>query len=223
MDVKLKGFSSLGVRALGVAKVCLFLAYSVFCLLLSVVIYSDEPRTVFSYRAPLLLVCSAIILIPGALFYLVDRLSLPGWKFINAGRFALFVVLFVYVVSGVGEHAAKKEEIIAEQFERMTPDEKLAEIERRSRAEEERRVAGLNKYVNETKLEEGSEEEEIKSENDRQSDFFEDLSAPKILYRCGGSPLVKAYGAKFGSYNLLLESAYRDCGSGSVDVIDSEK
>ena len=223
MDVKLKGFSSLGIKALGVAKVVLFLAYSVFCLLLSVVIYSDEPRTVFSYRAPLLLVCSAIILIPGALFYLVDRLSLPGWKFISAGRFALFVVLFVYVVSGVGEHAAKKEEIIAEQFERMTPDEKVAEAERRSRAEEERRAAGLKKYVKETKLDGGSEEEEIMSENERQADFFEDLSAPKILYRCGSSPFVKAYGAKFGSYNLLLENAYRDCGSGSLDVIDSEE
>lgn len=67
------------------------------------------------------------------------------------------------------------------------------------------------------------EKDDIKIENNRQEEFYDKLGAPKLLYRCKGTAIVKAIGATIGTYNGLLSSANRECGEDNVEILDKEE
>ena len=66
-------------------------------------------------------------------------------------------------------------------------------------------------------------EDDIEKENENQSNFYEELGPPKILYKCKNSDFEKALGATYGTYNSLLEKVSGICGAVGYEVIDNEK
>lgn len=102
---------------------------------------------------------------------------------------------------------------------------------------QERAVWGRNKEqtkVQDSKQErdnrERRQEAEIKreieidarAENRKQRDFYDELGAPKILYKCKDSPFESAIGAKFGSINRLIETAQSRCADAGYKIIKRE-
>jgi hypothetical protein len=65
--------------------------------------------------------------------------------------------------------------------------------------------------------------QDMKEENKNQREFYSQLSAPKILYKCKNEDFEHAYGAKSGTYNRLLEKAIEDCGEDNLEIIKNEK
>jgi hypothetical protein len=96
-------------------------------------------------------------------------------------------------------------------IERQKEELERQEIERKEQEEQEAKDAKAR------------EKSGLENENRRQKEFYNQLSAPKILYKCKNSYFLKAYGAKFGSYNQLLEKAYADCSSDNLDILEKEE
>lgn len=90
-------------------------------------------------------------------------------------------------------------------------DEAWGELERKSRATRE-----LDEQQN---INSAQEKLEIETENAQQEAFYEQLGAPKLLYKCKGRTDKKAIGANFGTFNRLIEDASRTCGTGNVDIL----
>jgi hypothetical protein len=65
--------------------------------------------------------------------------------------------------------------------------------------------------------------QDVKEENKSQREFYSQLSAPKILYKCKNEDFEHAYGVNIGTYNRLLEKAIEDCGEDNLKIIKNEK
>jgi hypothetical protein len=65
--------------------------------------------------------------------------------------------------------------------------------------------------------------QDVKEENKNQREFYFQLAAPKILYKCKNEDFEHAYGVNYGTYNRLLEKAIEDCGEDNLKIIKKEK
>ena len=146
------------------------------------------------------------------------------------GRVVLILTFFVGGIIYINKAETAR-------FELMSPEQQAAyklekEKENRKKQEKQNRIRMAEE--NELRIKENALKEKemarkieqsIDFENINQRDFFEKLGPPKILYKCDGDRREKALGAKFGTYNRLLEEATTDCnirGSG-LDIVDYEK
>lgn len=121
------------------------------------------------------------------------------------------------------------------QYNSLSPDEKeklarekeLQALRDKERAEQESIAKAAREFDERQKInaEQQAEKEkrDIEIENSRQEEFYDQLGSPKLLYKCNGSPLKKAIGANFGTYNRLLEEANRACGYGGADILKKKE
>lgn len=160
---------------------------------------------------------------------------LNGWGFIAVKGIVTMVALVA--VAWYPAVSQLKKDVIAERelqkINAMTPDQKyeyeekqrrnaqLAEYERLKLEEKEERERIdraskelANKEANDKKLSLLGQQDDIKQENKRQREFYDDLGSPKVLYKCKGSDFEKAVGAKFGNINMLLSDLQGECGAG---------
>ena len=121
------------------------------------------------------------------------------------------------------EKIAEREQrkIKREQSELIREQEKAKEREKEE--QERKEIEYKEQEEKEAKNAKAREKSESEYENKRQKEFYDQLSAPKILYKCRNSYFIKAYGAKLGSYNQLLEKAYTDCTSDNLDILKKEE
>ena len=62
-------------------------------------------------------------------------------------------------------------------------------------------------------------ESDARIENRRQREFYAQLGAPKLLYRCNGSLFEIAIGAESGTLNRLIKEAKNRCGDTGYEII----
>lgn len=168
------------------------------------------------------------------------RRWLNGWGGVAVKGFVMMVM--VVAVAWYPAVSQMKKDAVAEaereKITSMTPDERYwyeenkrreaqlaEEVRRKAEAENERERK--EQEVKEWNAKEAEREKaaaierqaDMKLENSRQRDFYDELGSPKILYKCNNSDLEKAIGAKYGNINLILSSAQENCGSSGYQIL----
>jgi hypothetical protein len=131
-------------------------------------------------------------------------------------RLVLVLACFSFASTLINEkHAARLAAMTPEQRERDQERERANEAARLAaiqKEQDERSTAeALKKYEATERARADETRREASSSNKEQRRFYDDLGAPKLLYRCEGRELEKAIGAKYGSINSLLDEANKDC------------
>lgn len=168
---------------------------------------------------------------------------LNGW-----GAVAVKGIMVVAMIVAIGfypEVGEMKRNLVAEQerekVNSMAPDERYwyeeqkrreaqsvedARLKAEAKLERERieRVAKEwdAKEAERDKLASIKQQEDIRLENSRQREFYNELGSPKLLYKCNSSDLEKAIGAKYGNINSLLSGAQENCGSAGYQILKRE-
>lgn len=132
-----------------------------------------------------------------------------SWKTVNFryGGFAALTITMAFLMS------IKESEIESAR----TPEQKerIAKAEQ-ARAEEQFKAERIARSASEL-------EADARIENRRQREFYEQLGAPKLLYRCNTSPFETAIGAKFGTVNMLISGAEERCGEAGYEVLKKKE
>lgn len=63
------------------------------------------------------------------------------------------------------------------------------------------------------------EQSDARLENRAQREFYDQLGAPKLLYRCTDSSFETAIGAEFGTLNRLIREAKARCRESGVEIV----
>lgn len=180
----------------------------------------------------------AIFLIPT--ISLRFRRFLGGWGdvVLKAGLVIIALVPLGFTSVIVEKERDRKLQEKQEKIDAMSPEEKYRQF-LRDKDDEERRSLAQRKNVEDAEKRESEElqrqalakqreidreneiqrQSEVREANREQGDFYNTLGAPKILYKCRGSGLEKAVGAKVGSVNILLAEAKSDCGSVGYEIL----
>lgn len=171
----------------------------------------EWPNIIESYILSAISILISILIFPPSAFSLGNNLSS---KLTTSRRILLVFLLMCFFP--LFENIIDNKKLGA-----MPPEERARTISLRAQIETEERWGRESR----AQAEQIANECEIRKKNDstienkRQKEFYDQLSAPKILYKCKDSYFTHAYGANFGSYNRLLEKAYADCGDGNLDII----
>jgi hypothetical protein len=111
--------------------------------------------------------------------------------------------------------------------EARTPEQKerFAQAERQrvfeAQKDDERQVAREVERLKAERLVQTEREIEAdaRQENRLQREFYEQLGAPKLLYRCNTNPFEIAIGAQFGTVNRLIGQAKDKCGEAGYEIL----
>jgi hypothetical protein len=192
------------------------LIYS-FGALLALIVLIDPPYTYYSPLIAAQFLASILVLLPKTTKFLTRNKADNG-KIFNGGlRLLISIVILASSNVTLQMHdTAKLNLMTPEQLEKHNNEED-EKFQKKYQAEAEQRKQVKNE------IERKEIEADAEIENKLQSKFYDDLGAPKILYKCSDSPFYHAYGAKYGSYNTLLADALKKCGEGNVKVIENDK
>lgn len=123
----------------------------------------------------------------------------------------------------------------AERIQAMAPDERQRYEDRKKydevkikETEEREAIERSAKEWDERQAERAKNDlakkvEATKESNIEQRKFYDELSAPKILYKCKNSNVEKAVGAKIGSVNVLIDAAQKDCITSGFEIIKKKE
>lgn len=133
----------------------------------------------------------------------------------------------VFVIIATLASAVMIENLQEKQLEALPPNQKIIlenkklakEKETERREEAERQQAYLEEQEKSERERTEKLKDDLKKESAHQRDFYSQLGAPKLLYKCNGSYPEKAIGAKYGNINVLLSRAESDCGNAGYEVI----
>lgn len=141
-----------------------------------------------------------------------------------AHRIVSYFVFFIIYTNAIDFHESTQLPFMSKR--QIEVREEMARERSSERAEEwdssysQRETAKRDELEEELAL---KRERDIKIENKSQSNFYEKMGPPKILYKCNNSEFEMALGAKYGSYNSLLDMVGEKCGAVGYEIIDNEK